>query len=85
MLAFARWYAENLLLALDSLGTALLGGFYWESMSSYAGRMRAEGKPWGFTANVIDYVALHVFNNPDHCVNAIKRVRSRIDLPPELR
>jgi hypothetical protein len=83
--AFARWYAKNLLLALDQLGTAVLGGFCDETLSSYANRMRLQRKPWGFTAGAIDWVALHVFRDPDHCRRATLRVRAWLDVPPELR
>lgn len=78
-------YFEGLLIALDQLGTAILGGYPDETLSSYAFRMRSQKKPFGFFADWIDWVALHVFGQKDHCFNACLAERVRAQLPPELR
>ena len=40
-------YVINLLLAIDCLGTAIIGGFYGETLSSYAWRLDQQGKMGG--------------------------------------
>lgn len=78
-------YLINILIALDQLGCTLLGGFPDETMSSYAYRMRLEKKPFGFTANWIDWVALKVFKQADHCHKAYEEERLGLQEPPEVR
>jgi hypothetical protein len=84
-MARLNWYVLNLLISLDQLGAALLGGFCDETLSSYAYRMRLQQKPAGFFADWIDSGAKRLFRQDDHCHGAYLRIRARIDLPPELR
>ena len=84
-MAGLKWYLLNLLIALDQVGTALLGGYADETMSSYAHRMRVQRKPFGFLAGWIDWTARNLFADPDHCYRAFLRMIARTDVPPEFR
>lgn len=75
-------YVRNLLIAVDQLCTALIGGWPDETLSSLAWRMERQGKPWGFTRRVIDAL---FFLAPNHCQRAYESERTRAQLPPELR
>ena len=70
-------YFLNLLIALDQVGTTVVGGRPDETMSSYAYRMRALGKPWGFLATWIDAGARVIFGQCDHCYKAYLWDRAR--------
>ena len=78
-------YIVNFLIAVDQLGSALVGGFPDETLSSYAYRMRLQHKPWGITADWIDWVARTVFRQANHCYKANLAVRQRVTVPPEMR
>jgi len=78
-------YFINILLALDQLGCTLIGGFPDETMSSYAYRIRKQGKPFGFFADWIDWGAKTIFRQDDHCLKAYQSERKRLQEPPELR
>jgi hypothetical protein len=75
-------YLLNVLIAIDQLGTALLGGFPDETLSSYAYRMEVQRKPAGVFRRVID--ALFWFQ-PQHCYKAYLSERNKRQMPPELR
>lgn len=81
MAGLMNW-ALQVLIAMDQLCTALLGGFADETMSSYAYRMERQGKPWGFMRAVIDRV---FWWQPGHCRAAYLSEVSRRQEPPELR
>jgi len=78
-------YFINILLAIDQLGCTLVGGYPDETLSSYAHRLRKQGKPAGVFANWIDWAAKAIFNQDDHCLKAYQSERLRVQLPPELR
>ena len=78
-------YLINLLVSVDQVGSALVGGFPDETLSSYAYRMRLQHKPWGFAADWIDWVARNVFGQANHCYKAHLEVRARVTVPPESR
>lgn len=78
-------YLTNILIALDQLGTTLLGGFPDETMSSYAYRMRLQDKPFGVCADVIDWLASALFKQDDHCHKAYLEERQRVQEPPDCR
>lgn len=82
MINFSKNYFYNIALGLDQLGTTLLGGYPDETMSSYAHRLRAQGKRFGFTANLIDKL---FFWQKDHCRMAYESERVRRHMPPLLR
>ena len=76
-------YFIRVLVALDQLVTALLGGWPDETLSSYAWRLEQQGKPFGFMRRVIDW--LFAWEGPNHCERAMLYERQRLQLPPELR
>lgn len=74
------WYCKNLLIAIDQLVNALLGGHADETLSSRAHRARLIGKP--LAAEVIDWL---FFFDKDHCREAFESERTGRQLPPEMR
>lgn len=75
-------YLLNVLIAIDQLGTAMIGGFPDETLSSYAYRLDIQSKPFGFMRRVIDRL---FWWQPNHCRSAYLAERARVQLPPELR
>ena len=57
-------YWKNLLIAVDQLVNALIGGWPDETLSSRAYRMAADGNPWAMYA--IDGLA-NLFGDENHC------------------
>ena len=60
-----RWYAVNLLIALDQLVNALFAGWADETMSAHAHRLHRDGKPWGWLRGLYDGLL-----GRDHCRRA---------------
>lgn len=77
-----RAYLLNVLIAFDQLLNALIGGWPDETMSAWAYRVRRDGKPWGFMADVIDAL---FFWQPDHCMQSYLTEKLKKQLPPEER
>ena len=77
-----KTYIVHLLIALDQLGTAILGGWPDETMSSYAFRLDMQGKPFGFMRRVIDAL---FFWDDDHCRKAWLAEMRRKQVPLEMR
>lgn len=75
-------YFLNILIALDQLGTTLLGGWPDETLSSYAHRMWVQDKPWGFMRGFINAL---FFWQRDHCRVAYEDELALRQLPPMLR
>jgi hypothetical protein len=75
-------YVKNLLIAIDQLATALVGGWPDETLSSFAYRLEQQGKPWGITRKWIDAL---FFLAPGHCARAYQAERTRAQFPPEFR
>ena len=75
-------YLLNILIALDQLGTTLVGGWPDETLSSYAHRLHTQGKPFGFIRGVINAL---FFWQEDHCQWAYDDEKFRRQMPPELR
>ena len=75
-----RWF-EQVLIAIDQLINALLGGWADETMSSYAYRLRIERNIL-WVERVIDAL---FFLQKDHCKTAYESERARKHFPPELR
>jgi hypothetical protein len=75
-------YLLHILIALDQLGTTLLGGWPDETLSSYAHRLHQAGKPFGFLRDVINAI---FFWQDDHCRMAWDEERLRYQFPPDLR
>jgi hypothetical protein len=79
-------YLHNLFIAVDQLGTALIGGWPDETISSYLFRLEQQGKPAGrLFRPVVDVVWLAIFRQRDHCRMASEAERLRHQLPPALR
>lgn len=77
-------YIWNILVALDQVLTALLGGWPDESLSSYAYRLEQQGKVWGKVFRpAIDW--LFSWYEADHCQNSFQAEKLRHHMPPELR
>lgn len=76
-------YVLQVLVALDQLVTALLGGWADETLSSYAWRLDQAGKPWGRVMRpLIDAL---FFWQRGHCRACYLAERARAQMPPELR
>lgn len=74
---------RQILIALDQLINALLGGCADETLSSRAHRMRVKGQPyWGWTANALDCL---FFWQRSHCETAYLNELKRMHMPPEMR
>ena len=77
------FWLQQVLIAIDQLANALLGGWADETLSSCAYRMERAGRPWGrITRPLIDAI---FFFQPDHCRNAFECERQRVQAPPETR
>lgn len=75
------WF--QILIALDQLANALIGGNADETLSARAHRMRVKGhRYWGWTAGAIDKL---FFWQRGHCLAAYRREHERKDLPHEYR
>jgi hypothetical protein len=81
-MARLKFWILQILIALDQLCTALIGGWADETLSSYAWRMEQEHKPWGRARAWIDRI---FFWMPQHCYSAYLAERQRAQLPPEFR
>ena len=76
-------YARRVLIAIDQFGTALVGGWPGETMSSYAYRLDRQGKIGGrIFRPAIDAL---FFWQELHCRDAYLGMLARLNLPPELR
>lgn len=76
-------YLLNLLIAIDQLINALIGGFPDETLSSCAWRMEQKGQRyWGWTRRAIDML---FFWQDGHCRLSYEAELSREQLPSELR
>jgi len=83
MARLKAWFFQ-ILIALDQLCTAVVGGFADETLSSYAYRMEMQRKPWGAARRWIDAVFAW-FGQHEHCFDAYRAERMRAQLPPDLR
>jgi hypothetical protein len=77
-------YPVRILVALDQLATALLGGWPDETLSSYAWRLEQQGKLAGrIFRPLIDW--LFLWESPHHCERAAAYERLRLQIHPDLR
>lgn len=82
----AQRYAIRILIAIDQVGTTLVGGFPDETMSSYAYRMDQKGRFWGRVWRpIIDFLFSWKDYPHGHCEDAYQGALQRVGLPPELR
>lgn len=73
--------AWQVLIALDQLGNALLGGWADESLSAHAWRQHLEGKRnWPYL--LIDAI---LFFDGNHCRTSYESELERTQLPPSMR
>lgn len=79
-----RHWIKQVLIAVDQLLNALLGGWADETVSSRAWRLSAVSRGWERTRAAIDGVAA-VFGDPQHCFESWTSERLRSQFPPELR
>ena len=76
-------YIHNLLVSLDQLCNAVLGGWPDETMSSRFWRWHVDGvRSW--PCRCLDNVAAWL-GDKDHCRTSYESERTRRQLPPELR
>ena len=80
-----RFMLKQVLIAVDQLGNALLRGWSDETISSAAWRGKKQSKAWRYAQVSIDFIALHVFRDANHCEKSYASERLRTQLPPELR
>ena len=79
-------YLINILIAIDQLVTAILGGFPDETLSSYAYRMHIQNKPWGrIWRPTIDWLFSWQSYPDGHCKQSYDDERARSQLPPDMR
>lgn len=77
-------YLINILIGLDQLLTAIVGGYPDETLSSYAWRLERQNKLGGrIFRPLIDW--LFTLTGPDHCKRSFDDERLRRQMPPELR
>lgn len=81
-----RWHVLQVLIALDQLVTAMLGGWADETLSSYAYRLDKQGKVWGrIWRPTIDWVFGRLFGQVGHCEASYMAERMRSQSPPDER
>ena len=73
---------KQILIALDQLLNALLGGFADETLSAHVYRMEQQKKPWGFMRRVIDTL---LWFDEQHCFMSYVSEKKRLQSPVEER
>lgn len=77
-----RDYILDILIAIDQLGTTILGGYPDETLSCWAHRGYVKKTWFGWTRHIINAL---FFWQEDHCLSAYERERERKDVPPLFR
>lgn len=78
-----KHYILQVLIAIDQVFNALLGGYADETLSARAWRTEQKDKIFGrFFRPLIDLV---LFVQPDHCRKAYESEQTRRHLPPDMR
>lgn len=72
---------REVLIAVDQLANAILGGYADETISARSWRLRTK-RPYCWMRPVIDWLFQW---QPDHCKGAYESERLRSQLPPEYR
>lgn len=68
-----RAYVFNVLVGIDLLANAIIGGDPGETISSRAGKGKIKGQPiHTLVSRVIDLIFEMLFSQQDHCVNSIQ-------------
>lgn len=77
-----NWLLQ-ILIAIDQLANALIGGDADETLSARAHRMRVKGQPcWAWTAEAIDWLFWWQ-RNPGHCERSYLSELRRHQLPKD--
>lgn len=84
-LGFKFWFKQSWIAFDQFLNAFVCMGWADETMSSVAWRMEQQGHWFGFMRPVIDFLALHLFRDRDHCQGSFESERNRSQLPPEAR
>lgn len=71
---------RQVLIAVDQLGNALIGGYADETISSRCWRLRQASRRWAVTRRAVDGLF-----GAGHCRGAYESERLRLQAPPELR
>ena len=79
-----RLWLLQLLLAVDQLVNAVLGGWADETISSRAWRLSGTARRWEL-ARVLIEALFRLFGQRAHCFDAWVAERLRLQMPPELR
>lgn len=79
-----KQWLKQVLLAVDQLLNAIIGGWADETVSSRAWRRSSVSTRWDRTRRLIDAV-FGWFGSPDHCFESYTAERLRTQFPPELR
>lgn len=75
----------RIILALDYLLNTLMGGWHDEWVSTRAWRMKDKSRFWRFMWRSIDWVALHVFGQKQHCFWSFVSDQMHRACPPSQR
>lgn len=78
-------YFINILIGLDQLLTAILGGWPDETLSSYAWRLERQNKLGGVIFRPTIDAVFSLWEGPNHCFRSFELERLRRQMPPELR
>ena len=81
-----KTYIINILIAIDQLGTTLIGGYPDETISSFMYRMDNKNRISGrILRPIIDWLFSWQGLQGGHCYHAYLYERRRADSPPEMR
>ena len=84
MLDSLLFHLKQIAVAFDQLCNAFAGGWADETFSSRCYRWDKDGvRRW--PRKLVDWVALHIFRDPDHCHQSFLSERDGTQLPPECR
>lgn len=75
-------YILQVLIAIDQLLNAILGGWADETLSARFYRLKRDGKPGAFMADVTDAL---FFLQENHCALAYAEEKRRLQYPAEYR
>ena len=78
-------YILNVLIGLDQLLTAIVGGYPDETLSSYAWRLERQRKLGGLIFRPAIDALFSLWEGPGHCKRSFDDERLRRQMPPELR
>lgn len=73
-------YVGQILVGVDQLANAVLGGYADETISARAWRLQDENDFWGWFRKLIDGI---FFWSPDHCHGAFRAEQLRRQSPTE--